>query len=70
MQALIKKGTKASPIYGWVRFEPKGWKIVADTMRPYILTDAIRFEDIDSLTNGQTSKENYELVTITLTIQE
>jgi len=69
MQALIKKGTRESPVWGFVLFQPKGWKIKESPEKPFIFTDSITDEYINELTGNQMSNDSYELVSVDVVIK-
>jgi hypothetical protein len=68
MQALIKHDADSTPIWGFVIFEPKGWKIIENKARPFVFTDAITIEDIDSLSGGMATKMGFQLKKISIEV--
>jgi hypothetical protein len=69
MQALIQKGTESNPVWGFVRFTPKGWDIVPNAVRPTVFSDTISLSDIDSLSNNSAGNQEFTLVQINIKIQ-
>lgn len=69
MQALVKQNSDGTRIWGYVVFEPRGWRLTETANRPFIFLDETPFESIDSLTGGQASKMGFELVKVDVEVK-